>query len=102
TPPPFGTSQLAAARTGTAVMHAPPVFGVAPTAVAVSPLGMAPTAVATSPPIMMAPAKKRGPLGAIMLTLFVAALGAAGTWAYMNQSIFDDTAPPPLPGPVPT
>jgi serine/threonine-protein kinase len=100
-PPPFVTSQAAAVRSGTAFMPAPPVFG--STAVAApAPLAPAPTAVATSPPVAITPPKKRGAAGAVVLTLFVVALAAGGAWAYMNPSIFDDTAPPPLPGPAPT
>jgi serine/threonine-protein kinase len=100
--PPLFVTSAAVVRTGTAVMAAPPAFGVPPTAIAAAPLAMAPTAVATSPPIGVVPPKKRGSAGVIVVSLFVVALAAGGAWAYMNPSIFDDTAPPPLPGPAPT
>jgi hypothetical protein len=62
----------------------------------------APTAVATAPPVHVPAARRRGALGPVLVTLFVVALGTAGTWAYMNQSIFDDSELPPLPGPAPS
>ena len=88
--PPFVTAQVAAARTHTAVMPEPPVFGVAP------------TAVATAPPVLLTPPRRRGATAAVVVSLVLAAVAGAGTWAYMNPSIFDDSAPPPLPGPAPT
>src|SRR5262249_49659366 len=64
-------------------------------------LALAPTAVATAPPAYVPPRpKRRGP--AFLWATLLAAFAGAGVWVYMNQSIFDDSALPPLPGPAPT
>ncbi|HVW28398.1 MAG TPA: protein kinase [Polyangiaceae bacterium] len=88
--PPFVTPGTELLATRTAVMPVPPTFGVAK------------TAVATSPPVLVAAPKKRGATGAVVVAVLGVALAAGGTWAYMNPSIFDDSTPPPLPGPAPT
>ncbi len=88
--PPFVTSSHVAARTKTDAMPRRPDFVVAP------------TAVATAPPVLVPPRRKRGATGAVLVTLFVALILGGGAWAYMNQSIFDDSEPPPLPGPAPS
>jgi hypothetical protein len=93
--PPFVTSQqvVAPARITTDSMPKMPNFV------------NAPTAVATAPPVhapVHAPVeRRRGATGPVLLTLFLATLGGAGTWVYMNQSIFDDSTLPPFPGPAP-
>ena len=64
---------------------------------AVAGIAFAPTAVATR-----APAKRRRRWPWVVLTLFVLALGGLGFWAFMNPSVFDDSALPPLPAPLPS
>jgi serine/threonine protein kinase len=89
--PPFVTSSQTAAvpRVATDAMPRMPDFA------------MAPTAVATAPQVV-APPRRRSVLGPILVVLFLGALGGGGAWAYMNQSIFDDSALPPLPTALPT
>jgi len=65
-----------------------------------SELAFAPTAVATGAPER---ARARGSKTWIVWTAVALALvTGASVWLYSNQSIFDDTAPPPLPGPAPS
>jgi serine/threonine-protein kinase len=90
--PPFVTSQQTAAPGRIATDSMPRMPD----------LVNAPTAVATAPPVHVPPARRRGALGPVVVTLLLVAMGAAGTWAYMNQSIFDDSELPPLPGPAPS
>jgi serine/threonine protein kinase len=61
-------------------------------------LAFAPTAVATR-----APARPGRAWLWVVLTLLLLVLGSLGVWAFMNPSVFDDdTALPPLPGPLPS
>jgi serine/threonine-protein kinase len=82
---PLALASTEPARTATAFMPARPEFSPAPAMAA------------------PAPASPRRSRRALWIALAVAGAAAgAGLWAYMNPSVFEDDAAPPLPGPSPS